>query len=146
MQVTSGEHRVRTREGGFTLIELLVVVTILGILASVALVNFVGRDDDAKVAAVKSELGGIMQAANMFKLDHGRWPDGIDELLSPPDSPSKGRVDPYMQSTPSDPWTMEPYIWEVDERGMPSLMSYGSDMQEGGEGHAQDIYSSERRR
>jgi type IV pilus assembly protein PilA len=48
------QRRALDEEDGFTLIELLVVVTILGILATIALVTFIGQRDKAYDASARS--------------------------------------------------------------------------------------------
>lgn len=66
------------RRSGFTLIELLVVITIIGILAAIALPNYIKAKDKAKEAEVKSALHTIQIALERYSTDHnGNYPNYI---------------------------------------------------------------------
>ena len=62
------------RERGFTLIELLIVVIILTIIAAIVMPQLSASTDDAKVAALDSNLARIRSAIDLYYQQHGHYP------------------------------------------------------------------------
>ena len=58
---------------GFTLIELLIVVAIIGILAAIAVPNFLNAQIRAKVARVEAELRTVSSALELYRVDHAYY-------------------------------------------------------------------------
>ena len=56
---------LRKQQTGFTLIELVVVITILGLLAGIALPKFAALQADARLAKMNAAMGSVKSAAAM---------------------------------------------------------------------------------
>lgn len=85
---------------GFSLIELLVVVTMIGIIASIAMLNVKHARRKAVEAALIDNLFQMRKAIDNFYADKQRYPTDLNELV--PD---------YIRAIPSDPVTGQP-DWE----------------------------------
>lgn len=71
---------------GFTLIELLIVVAIIGILAAIAVPNFLNARTKALISRVYGDVNAIQNSLEMYRIDHN------DYMLGPgrTDNPLKG--------------------------------------------------------
>jgi len=133
---------------GFSLVELMVVIFIIGLLATVVLINVLPSQDKAMVVKARSDISTLTQAMEMYRLDMSTYPgqgEGIGALKMPPANaanPQNYRSGGYIKDLPTDPWG-RPYQYQVPGRdGRPfEIFSLGADGQPGGADLAADIYA-----
>jgi general secretion pathway protein G len=145
MMTTSTTRLNSSRQHGFTLIELMVVLVIIGLLAALIVPNVLSRADDARMTAARTDVGNIMQALKLYRLDNQRYPTGEQGLPALTTRPSAGPLPAnwkvYLEKLPKDPWGGNYQYVNPGVKGEVDVFSFGADGQSGGEGLDADIGS-----
>ena len=135
----------RRSEAGFTLIEMMVVVVIIGLLATVVVINVLPSQDRAMREKARADIAVLEQAVESYRLDNFTYPgaeDGLTALVTPPASLTRQdryREGGYIKRLPSDPWG-NPYRYaRPGKHGPFDIYSFGADDREGGEKNDADI-------
>jgi general secretion pathway protein G len=108
------ELRIKNFKKGFTLIELLIVIAIIGVLATLLMVNFVGVRQRARDAQRKSDLRQIQSALELYRADQGVYPisgsgnGNFPTACGNPFVSADGAVT-YMTKIPCDPFGVTYY-------------------------------------
>jgi len=89
MKKTENQPR-RNRNAGFTLVEMLLVMMIIGVLATVAVINFAGASDEARRIATYKSIATIEQAIQTYEIITGSNPKSMEDLTTPVGSFKKG--------------------------------------------------------
>ena len=127
------------KQRGFTLIEIMVVLVILGVMAALVVPRVLGRTDDARKVAAKSDIDSLMNGLRLYKLDNFRYPtngQGLDALVhksSIAPVPQNFKDGGYLDKLPTDPWG-SPYQYQnPGKHGEIDVYSYGPDGQSSGD-------------
>lgn len=141
---SSTQLTATSRQSGFSLIEIMVVVVIMGIMAALIVPNLMDRPDQARAVAARQDIGALMQALKLYRLDNGRYPtaqQGLEALVGQPQGGQASTTRSYMDHLPNDPWGTPYQYLNPGVHGEIDVFSLGADGRAGGEGSDTDIGS-----
>ncbi|OAX88267.1 type II secretion system protein GspG [Xanthomonas nasturtii] len=133
------------RARGFTLVELMVVIVIIGLLATVVMINVMPSQDRAMVEKARADVAVLEQALETYRLDNLSYPSteqGLQALLNPPSGltrPERYRQGGYIRRLPEDPWGHAYQYRRPGRNGGFDVYSFGADGAEGGDADNADI-------
>lgn len=126
---TSGDQ---AHDHGWTLIELLVVLSLIMILASVAMNQYNTSIRTAQEAVLKTNLFRMRDAIDQYFADKGQYPASLQALVS----------EGYLRSVPTDPITRSADTWTTTpaepDPSRPSTDTGIYDVKSGSDGTALD--------
>ncbi len=136
----------RARQDGFSLVELMVVVFIMGLLATLIILNVAPVGDRSRISKARADIASLESALEQYSLDLYNYPnaaDGLAALSNPPPGVDAALYRPggYIRRIQMDPWG-NPYRYEMPgtrSGGRYDLYSLGADNAPGGEGPDADI-------
>jgi general secretion pathway protein G len=131
------DGKKRRAEHGFTLVELMVVILIIGLLATIVIINVMPATDQAAVTKARADIATLESGVEMYRLKHMSYPpggNGLQLLVG----------ERLIKRLPKDPWG-NPYRYAAPGRDGRDfeIYSYGADGREGGEDQDADIASWE---
>lgn len=118
--------RRRAARSAFTLMEVLVVVAIIAILAGTGTVIYLRYIDETNVKMARAGVLTLGKVVDTYKLNAGRYPASLDELVQPTADGNKPYVEP---NALVDPWG-HPYQYAAEGHrnaayGRPDIWSLG---------------------
>jgi general secretion pathway protein G len=111
---------------------LIIVVTMIGILAAIAMPALRDTPRRAQEAVLKSDLRTFRDVIDQFHADKGHYPPGLEALVE----------DGYLRTLPRDPITRSTETWVVEyEEYDPDFEPAETDFPEDGQPGIVDVHS-----
>jgi type IV pilus assembly protein PilA len=123
-------RKLHARKGGFTLIELMIVVAIIGILAAIAIPNFLMFQLRSKTGEAKTNLAAIRTAEEGYFAEFGTYVDASTVHPAAAAGPQKQNWSGGNVSFQTLGWAPEGevyFTYAVATAGAPALTEYTAD-------------------
>lgn len=114
---------------GFTLVELLIVITMLAVIAAIAVPRFLDASEDARESALGTDLQMLRRQIHLYKMQHiGRGPhlnesgsldtgNLVARIIGKTDITGKldanGGFGPYAKMWPTNPWAADAVAGDI---------------------------------
>ena len=144
-RAASARVGLQSHAAGFTLVELMVVIVIIGLLATMVMINVMPSQDRAMVEKARADVSVLEQAMETYRLDNLVYPtteQGLAALVQAPAGlarPERYRQGGYVRRLPEDPWGNAYQYRRPGRQAAFDVYSFGADGAEGGEGENSDI-------
>lgn len=142
---TNQAEAIKDREAGLSLIEIMVVLVIIGLVATLVVINVLPTQNRAMLEKARADVGQLENALEMYRLTMNTYPaleEGLDALVEPPADPRNAARFPdggFINRLPEDPWGNPYQYLYPGENGRFDVWSFGADGRNGGEGEDADI-------
>jgi general secretion pathway protein G len=94
----------RSSQGGWTLVELTIVISLITVLAAIALVGYRNAITGSREAVLKEDLFRMRDAIDQYYADRGEYPSALESLVT----------DGYLRTIPEDPLTGSAETWQTE--------------------------------
>ena len=99
----SAKAAARRASSGFTLMELLIVITLIVVLAGIAMSTYGTSVQRAKEAVLRQNLVQLNDSIDQYHADKGTYPADLSALVT----------ENYMRQIPRDPFTESADTWQI---------------------------------
>ncbi len=145
----SATHKILSSQRGMSLVEILISLSLLAVGGTFIATNLFERLEEGNISATKIQIGSIGKILKDYRRKCGLYPteaQGLEALITKPTGGKECRKYPpngFIENgrIPLDPWDEE-YVYQSDGRKY-TIISYGPDREEGGEGTDADISSAD---
>jgi prepilin-type N-terminal cleavage/methylation domain-containing protein len=128
----SSPFRLRLSRSGFTLLELIIVVSIVGILATIAMPALRHVPQRARESVLRTDLMTFRDVIDQFHADKGHYPPSLEALVE----------EGYLRAIPHDPITKSAESWVVVYEELdPEMTPAETDLPEEGQPGIIDVSS-----
>ncbi len=139
-------QKVLKSQSGMSLIEILIALTLLALAGTFVAGKVFEQLTEGQISSTKIQMKSLGDRLKEFRRDCGYFPESLEGLIEKPQGGKEcKRYAPggYIEGgkVPQDPWDEE-FIYESDGKTF-TIISYGPDRAEGGEGTDADINSKD---